>query len=196
MTRKNENPGNRRSIRLQNYDYAQNGLYFVTICLNERHCLFGDITDDVMRLNNAGAMTHRWFIELENKFPYLQCGEFICMPNHVHFIIANTGKPEYQQTVGANLCARPSPSESTQKGDPNGSAPPLQKIVQWYKTMTTNEYIRGVRNDEWNAFSKRLWQRNYWEHIIRSEQELCEIREYINNNPARWATDELYISIR
>lgn len=196
MSRDNEHTGHRRSIRLRDYDYAQSGLYFVTICVHDRLCLFGDIYNDVMRLNDAGTMTHQWFIELENKFPDLQCDEFICMPNHIHLIIAKTGKREYQQTVGSDLCVRPSPSESTQKGDPNGSASPLQKIVQWYKTMTTNEYIRGVKNDGWVTFSKRLWQRNYWEHVIRSEQELYEIREYINNNPARWATDELYISIR
>ncbi|ACF12008.1 conserved hypothetical protein [Chlorobaculum parvum NCIB 8327] len=196
MTGKNENTGNRRSIRLRNYDYAQSGWYFVTICINERRCLFGNITDDVMQLNDAGAMTRRWFNELENKFSNLQCDEFVCMPNHIHFIVANTGKPEHQQTVGADLCVRPSPSESTQKGDPDISGSPLRNIVQWYKTMTTNEYIRGVKHNRWEAFSKRLWQRNYWEHVIRSEKDLCEIREYICNNPIRWSTDELYIPKR
>jgi putative transposase len=207
MTTEKEHTGHRRSIRLQNYDYARGGWYFVTICVNERCCLFGNITDDVMRLNDAGAMTHRWFIESENKFSNLQCDAFVCMPNHVHFIVANTGKPEHQQTAGADLCVRPSPFESSseslhknehtdsaQQGEHTGS--PLQKIVQWYKTMTTNEYIRRVKKDNWPKFRGRLWQRNYWEHVIRSEQELCEIREYIRNNPARWATDYLYIPIR
>jgi hypothetical protein len=129
IIRNNEHTGHRRSIRLKDYDYAQNGLYFVTICLNEKSSLFGNITDDVMRFNDAGTMTHRWFIELENKFPDLQSDEFIFMPNHIHFIIANTGKPEYQQTVGANLCVRPhstrSSCDSTQKGQSRhvGTAP-------------------------------------------------------------------------
>jgi putative transposase len=193
MTEITVHTGHRHSIRLRDYDYAQSGLYFVTICTKDRHCLFGDISNGVMQLNDAGAMTRRWFIELEKKYPNVQCDEFVCMPNHIHFIIANIGEPEHQQTVGADLCVRPSPFESTQKGDPDGSAPLLQKIVQWYKTMTTNEYIRGVKHDGWDAFSKRLWQRNYWEHVIRNEHELYEIREYIHNNPVLWKTDELFI---
>ncbi|MGB9853103.1 MAG: transposase, partial [Candidatus Kapaibacteriota bacterium] len=69
---------------------------------------------------------------------------------------------------------------------------PLHKIVQWFKTMTTNEYIRNVKNNGWEPFDKKLWQRNYYEHIIRNEKELNKIREYIINNPLNWTSDENY----
>jgi REP element-mobilizing transposase RayT len=66
---------------------------------------------------------------------------------------------------------------------------PLQRVIQWFKTMTTNEYIRGVKQNGWLPFLGKLWQRNYYEHIIRNENEMARIREYILNNPAQWTTD-------
>ena len=77
-------------------------------------------------------------------------------------------------------------------GEHKGS--PLSAVVQWFKTMTTNEYIRGVKQHGWKPFPDRLWQRNYWEHIIRNQQELNQIRGYIRNNPERWEYDQLYES--
>ena len=77
-------------------------------------------------------------------------------------------------------------------GEHTGS--PLQRVVQWLKTMTTNEYIRGVKNNEWPRFNGKLWQRNYYDHIIRDEESLKNIRNYIVNNPAKWAEDENNIS--
>lgn len=81
----------RRSIRLRGYDYSQAGAYFVTICTQDRTCLFGEPLDGEMRLNEAGKMIERWSIELENKFPDIQCDAFVCMPNHVHFIVVTVG---------------------------------------------------------------------------------------------------------
>jgi hypothetical protein len=70
---------------------------------------------------------------------------------------------------------------------------PLQRVVQWFKTMSTNEYIRGVKQCGWPPFPGKLWQRNYWEHIVRNEPELNRIREYIHNNPAHWELDKLNV---
>ena len=176
----------RRSIRLKGYDYSQAGAYFVTICNQNRECLFGDIVDGEMRLNDAGEMLERWYSELEKKYPDIQCDEFVCMPNHVHFIAVN---------VGADLRVRPDSAprqtmgEHVTMGEHIGS--PLHRVVQWFKTMTTNEYIRGVKQNNWRSFPGKLWQRNYWEHIIRNESELNRIREYILNNPAQWELDKL-----
>ncbi|KFI20472.1 hypothetical protein IB75_02855, partial [Nitrosococcus oceani C-27] len=89
----------RRSIRLQGYDYDQAGAYFVTVCTQNRACLFGNIVAGEMQLNDAGLTILRWYAELPNKFPAIACDEFICMPNHVHFIVVNA--------VGADLCVRP-----------------------------------------------------------------------------------------
>ncbi len=81
----------RRSIRLPGYDYSQPGVYFITICTHNREFLFGDIAAGTMRLNDAGRMVRQWYAELETKFPSVQCDEFVCMPNHVHFIVVNVG---------------------------------------------------------------------------------------------------------
>jgi|GEM_PF-4894629 hypothetical protein len=81
----------RRSIRLQNYDYSQPGTYFLTICVQDRACLFGDVVDGEMRLNDAGTMVTRWYNELAQKFGDVGCDAWVCMPNHVHCIVMNTG---------------------------------------------------------------------------------------------------------
>jgi REP-associated tyrosine transposase len=168
------NSGNdqRRSIRLKGYDYSRAGIYFVTICSQNRAFLFGNVADGNILLNDAGRMIEKWYIELENKYPNVRCDQFVCMPNHVHFIIFN---------VGADLCVRPD------SGAHAGA--PLPEIVQWFKTMTTNEYIRCVKQHGWPPFAGKLWQRNYYEHIVRSENELNRIREYITNNPKQWESD-------
>jgi REP element-mobilizing transposase RayT len=180
----------RRSIRLPGYDYTGAGAYFITICTQNRQCLFGEIADGVMRLNEAGFMIRQWFDELEKKFSAIECDEFICMPNHIHFIV----------NVGADLCVRPLPSSShgnpgqTRRSAP--TKPSLSDIVQWFKTMTTNEYIRCVKAKGWQTFPGKLWQRNFHERIIRDEAELNGIRDYIQNNPAQWEQDDLHVSIR
>ena len=189
----------RRSIRLPGYDYTSAGAYFVTICAKERQCLFGVIEKGQMRLNDAGLMIEQWFAELENKFPAIEGDAFICMPNHVHCIVVN---------VGADLCVRPKspplqdgirqmPSDNlagqTRRSAP--TEPSLSQVVQWFKTMTTNEYIRGVKQKGWPAFAGTLWQRNFYERIIRDEAELSGVREYIRSNPALWATDELHMPL-
>ena len=158
----------RRSIRLKGYDYSQAGAYFVTICAHNRECLFGEIVAGKMQWNEAGGMTMQWFSELENKFTDLQCDKFVIMPNHTHFIVVNAGTDM---------------RESTENW--------LAHVVQWFKTMTTNEYIRSVKQHGWPLFPGKLWQRNYWEHVIRDEAELNSIREYMQNNPAQWQFDQL-----
>ncbi|WP_051299917.1 transposase [Methylobacter luteus] len=99
----------RRSIRLKGYDYAQAGAYFVILCTQNRECLFGEIADGVMALNDAGRMTQHWYLELENKYPDIQCDALICMPNHLHFVIVNVGESlgRGERIVGADLRVRP-----------------------------------------------------------------------------------------
>lgn len=178
----------RRSIRLRNYDYTQAGAYFVTICVQHRESLFGEIIGGKMHPNDAAHMVAHWFAELEHKFHDIECDAFVCMPNHVHFIVIN---------VGADPHNRPDipPSRQTQTGQTRRSAPtgpPLSEVIQWFKSMTTNAYIRGVKQNNWQPFPGKLWQRNYWDHIIRNETELHRIREYIHNNPALWKQDRLH----
>ncbi|MDO9289902.1 MAG: hypothetical protein Q7T83_14045 [Thermodesulfovibrionales bacterium] len=177
----------RRSIRIRDYDYSQAGAYFVTVCAKDRVCLFGDVVHGKMALNEAGCMVSKWWHELTNKFSAVETDEFVIMPNHFHGIIL---------IVGADLCVCPPvddvcPNDNNkhaEKGEHTGS--PLHRIIQWVKTMTTNEYIRGINKHGWERFNGKLWQRNYYEHIIRDEKELNCIREYIINNPLQWAEDE------
>ncbi len=181
----------RRSIRLKGYDYSQTGMYFVTNCTQNRECLFGDMVDGAMQVNAAGRMIKKWWLELNNKFPVVQTDEFIVMPNHIHGIVI---------IVGADLCVCPGEPDAQTEPDTcrdmdaqtNLGAhigAPLPEIVQWFKTMTTNEYIRGVKQHGWSPFPGKLWQRNYYEHIVRNENELNQIREYIINNPLQWELD-------
>ena len=178
----------RQSIRLRDYDYSQNGAYFVTICCQNKACLFGEIVNGEIRLNDAGKMVEKWWWELANKFPAIELDEFIIMPNHFHGIVV---------IVGADLRVCPDPprqntDELEKQGEHVGSPlqqPTLGEIVQWFKTMTTNEYIRGVKEKNWEPFYKRLWQRNYYEHIIRNAESLNSTRLYIQTNPAQWDAD-------
>ncbi len=165
----------RQSIRLPAHDYADPGAYFVTICTNDRRYLFGEVVADKMRLNAAGLMVARWWREVLHKFPLIQLDAYIVMPNHPHGIVVITSD------VGAALRGRP--------GHPHRGAPTLGDIVDWFKTMTTSEYIRHVKSDNWPAFPGKVWQRNYYERVIRDEEELGRIREYVLRNPAQWALD-------
>lgn len=192
----------RRSIRLKEYDYSQTGAYFITACTQNRECMFGEIEDGKMRLNEAGLMVLHWYDKLENKFTGVQRDEFVCMPNHIHFIINLVGADPCvcpNSPVGADPCVCPNPNSNPGQnpGRTHGSAPTghinIPTIVQWFKTMTTNEYIRGVKQNGWRPFPGKLWQRNYWERVLRDETELNTIREYINNNPARWELDKLFV---
>ena len=206
----------RQSIRLKDFDYSQDGAYFVTICVNHRKCLFGEINDGAMILNAAGGMIRKWWDKLQEKYPIVEIDEYIIMPNHFHGIIHIIGN---KSTVGANPCIRPfnpcirpfnpcirpfNPCNRPQKNGINtnqcnktvrgeNTVSPLQglgRYVSWFKRMTTNAYIRGVYQKKWSIFDKKLWQRNYYERVIRNDIELKQIREYIVENPIKWETDE------
>jgi len=182
----------RRSIRLSGYDYSRHGAYFVTICTQDRECLFGGISDGEMVLNEAGTMIEKWRNELINKFSNIELDQDVIMPNHLHGIIMIC-KPQ-DKTVGTDLRVCPEIGEYINRSEHTGSPLRMKKntishMVQWFKTMTTNEYIRHVRNDGWKPFKGKLWQRNFHERVIRNEDELNRIREYILNNPLKWHLD-------
>lgn len=172
----------RRSIRLPDYDYTQSGAYFITICVQDRICRFGEIVNGKVLLNVIGEMVHVEWEKLNRRFPMIELDEFVIMPNHLHGIVHIKG----EKTLDSHG-RRPSISEST-KGEV--CKPALGDIVGAFKSITTNEYISGVQGLDWPRFKKRLWQRSYYDHIIRNEKELNEIREYIENNPLQWDLDQ------
>mgnify|MGYP000913469741 FL=1 len=152
----------RRSIRLKGYDYSQSGACFVTICTQNRVCLFGDIVDGEMRLNDAGKIVHGVWNDLPNHYPGMELDAFVVMPNHVHGIIV---------IVGAGLKLAP-----TKRG--------LPEIIRGFKTFSSRRIneLRGTPGIP-------VWQRNYYEHIVRNDESLYRIREYIINNPMQWEQD-------
>jgi REP element-mobilizing transposase RayT len=188
----------RRSIRMPTFDYASEGAYFVTMCVLNRECLFGEIKDGEMGLNDLGNLVRMWSMRLPGKFPNMEIDpSFIIMPNHVHCIIW------IHDPVGADLCVRPIQgndqlipmvdTSETRTFDPDPGegthmGVPLPKIIQWFKTMTTNSYFQ-YRREHSLEFGGPLWQRNYYERIIRSESELYAVRRYIQDNPLKWGTD-------
>jgi len=174
--KKNTDFPNRQSIRLKGYDYSQEALYFITICCQDRLHLFGDIIQGEMVLNDAGKMIKKWYKELENKYPDKISHQMVIMPNHFHCIIENGPNNNNNNVYGM---------ENKIYDATIGDA------IGWFKTMTTNAYIHGVKTQNWKRFNKRLWQRNYWEHIIRDEQAFDRISVYIADNPKNWKADKL-----
>ena len=176
----------RRSIRLKGYDYSQPGAYFVTICTHRHECLFGEIvgagsetvpTVDIgphMELNAYGEIVQFTWYDLVNHASGIEFGEFVIMPNHIHGIIIIVERDH----VGAG--SEPAPTAATKKY----SLPEIVRQFKTYSARRINEH-RGRRGES-------VWQRNYWEHIIRGEKSYHEITTYIINNPVNWEMDKLH----
>jgi len=222
----------RRSIRLKEYDYSQDGLYFVTICVQNRECLFGDITvganpcghpnDNItnigqpqeyvpmMWLNDAGVMIEKQWLALTDRFPNVRLHEFVVMPDHFHGILEivgaypcgrllddDKGRHILDGVDGRPLDVTIQSNESKLDdvllfGQPQGHAPTVVKrktvgdMMDAFKSITTVEYIRGVKTMGWTPFNGKLWQRNYYEHIIRDYEAFVRISDYIRENPEKW----------
>jgi len=241
----------RKSIRLKGYDYSQAGLYFITICCQDRICRFGEIVTvgaypcgcPTMILNDAGKMVDEQWLAMVKRFPNIELHDYVIMPNHFHCIleIVSMDKIVNSQHVGVPLVGthfdndkitidqpqsiskgRP---QSISKGRPQGYAPtgsprnnaeittgtprnnaetttgsqnddgiPKNKTIgdmmDAFKSITTVEYIRGVKSKGWDRFKGKIWQRNYYEHIIRDEQSYLTISDYIIKNPEKWKDDK------
>jgi REP element-mobilizing transposase RayT len=175
----------RRSLRLKGYDYSTSGAYFITICVQDGLNLLSEIQDDDLVLKEPACMVKDIWNAIPSRFPEVQLDALVIMPNHVHFVILLT-HPDDEVGPATN-------SIQKRTGQTQGSAlTSLPKVVQWFKSFTTARYRNGVHDNNWPPFPGRLWQRNYWERIIRNERELEAIRRYIWNNPANWKKDRLY----
>jgi REP element-mobilizing transposase RayT len=189
----------RRSIRLKEYDYSQSSGYFITIVTQGRECLFGEVVEEEMKLNTAGETIKRQWEELPQRFPRACLDVFIVMPNHFHGIIVLTesvgatlvvAHEVAQETAQKEEMENLNPEEAIQIRAGTSPAPTIGDIVGAFKSITTNAYIRGVNNLGWTPFMGKLWQRNYYEHIIRSPDDYDRIRNYIELNPSQWAADD------
>ncbi len=161
----------RRSIRLPGYDYSQAGAYFVTVCTQYRECLFGEIANGQMRLNEFGEIILKWWDALPGYYRYANLDEFVVMPNHVHGIIVLT-------------CGEATSSSQEKAPDLSIDKRTLGQLVGYFKFNCSKE-INQCRDTEY----ARVLQRGYYEHIIRNDREWNTIVQYIRENPARWRTD-------
>ena len=169
---------NRKLNRLDQYDYGSAGSYFVTICTHNRACLFemessvGNGLCAVPATAASGIGTahrpfptlanqilHSWIRKTENKFPNITIDKYVVMKDHLHLIITIR-----EQVLDASL----------------------PDVIGFFKTMTTNEYIRWVKSGYLPPFDKKLWQKSYYDHVIRNQKDYNEIWEYIENNPTKW----------
>ena len=211
---------NRRSLRLKHYDYSRAGYYFVTICTQGREHFFGEIVEGKMILNVAGEMINQLWYEIEDDFPNVYLHEFVIMPNHIHGIIeiVDTVGADSISALQTHVSLPTSDSisaherkndiESMNNHEPinnthkqmNGinhqradmeSAPTLSKIIQSFKRHTTIRYIKMVKNGTCPPFNKRIWQRNYHEHIVRNDADYERVATYTINNPLTWENDML-----
>ena len=193
----------RRSIRLKGYDYSQEGLYFITICVHNREDLFGEIIAGVenvgienfqhqqpqMKLNDAGKIANEYWLEIPKHFPNAVLHEHLVMPNHIHGIIElmENDVTNAVTNIGAEnfLPIQPKQNEF-QKMIPRS----IGSIVKGFKIGVT-KWFREIKAEDFPP-QRQVWQRNYYEHIIRNEQSYQTISNYIINNPAKWKEDKFY----
>ncbi|MEE0945799.1 MAG: transposase [Acutalibacteraceae bacterium] len=158
----------RKIIRLQEFDYNSNGSYFVTICTKDKKALF------TLNDNNdiATNLIKDAFEEIINKYSNAECPVLVVMPNHLHAII--------------NICG------DEERAD-NKSAPTISDIIRAFKRRSTVKYIEKVKQGVLPHFDKQIWQRSFYDHVIRNQNDYFEIYKYITENPLKWELDKLYI---
>ncbi|MFN9406925.1 MAG: transposase, partial [Dolichospermum sp.] len=184
------------SIRLKGYDYSQSGLYFITICCYQRECLFGNIMNSQIILNNFGQLIKEEWLKSAEIRKEIEFDDFVIMPNHFHGIVIINQEinsdfmkndVDFQDNnVGAN---GRSPLQQIQSSRPKISMKPksISSLIAGFKSATTKK-INIIRNTPQNP----VWQRNYYDHIIRNDESLARIREYVQNNPLSWENDQLH----
>jgi REP element-mobilizing transposase RayT len=196
----------RRSIRLQGYDYSQNGAYFITLCTHNRECLFGQIQNGQMILNEYGKIVEQCWNNLSNHYDNIELDAYVIMPNHFHGIILITDNVDNVDNVRAirelpihelprqrkhELPIHELPRQQQKQRQQQRRKMLLPKIVGRFK-MNSAKQINQMRNTPGIS----VWQRNYYEHIIRDEKSLENIRNYIINNPAKWQDDDYNLTNR
>lgn len=171
MTQYNPVTPHRRSIRLKGYDYSRAGLYFITICTQNRLCLFGAIENGKMVLNDAGRLAEHCWLEIPEHYPETELHEYVIMPNHVHGIV---GVQNFEPLRGVR-------QNQYQKIIPRS----IGTIIRGFKIGVTKWFRQ-------NTTIRTVWQRNYYEHIIRDHPSYLKIAEYITTNSLTWREDKYY----
>ncbi len=201
----------RKSKRLSGFDYSKPGFYFVTLNIRLNIHLLGHVQNNIMILNEPGKMVHSVWESLPSRFPFVRLDDFQVMPNHFHGIIEifKTGEECWGKSCICpvpdncrNLIIQGDHKDRPNKDRPNKDRPnkdrpdrnrpwgtlpgTLGRVIQAFSSITTTQYIKGVKQLNWRRFHRQLWKRNYHDHIIRNKKALERIRKYIQNNPAKW----------
>lgn len=195
---------NRKSIRLQGYDYSMPGGYFVSLVTKKHTKFFGEIVNEDVNLNEVGIMVQDEWLLLPERFLNLQLDEFIVMPDHFHGIlfltVSASGAVSEEWTTSERTTTRVAHTtdgegkaitrfahtEDLSNRETDIATSKFGQIIGAFKSITTNEYISGVKEKGWKPFDGQIWHRNYHDRIIRNEKELNNIRTYIRNNPVQW----------
>jgi len=161
-------PGDRRSVRLKNIDYASTGAYFVTICVQYKRTVFGIVSGDSVILSSMGKKVEEFWLSIPDHFLNVSLDEYVIMPNHIHGIVLIRNEPsnDHQEKAFQKI--------------PTGS---ISSIIRSYKATVTRHFRQ-------NGFTSFQWQRGFYEHVIRSEKAMNSIREYIHLNPRKWSVDK------
>lgn len=203
--RTNTDLPDRKRNRIKSWDYSENGYYFVTICLDNMNInRFGDVKDGKMILSKAGKMIEKKLIEIPKFYKGTELDIFVVMPNHLHVILVINKylgqtqgfvPTENNKSVGDDPRVVPNPINEwgqTWKSVPTDTIKrqlSISEIIQRYKTFTTNQYIKNVKLNNWPPFHNRLWQRSFYDHVVRYDESLEKIQTYILNNPFKWEYD-------
>ncbi len=188
MVKYNPKIHNRKSIRLKGYDYSQAGLYFITICTQNRRHLFGEIKNGELKLSDAGEMAKKCWLEIPQHFPNVLLHAYITMPNHVHGILEITAG-EHNTSSEKDGAQNRTKNRAKNISPPRSPSKTIGSVVRGYKIGVTKWFRTHMPNDF--PIGQSAWQRNYWEHIIRNENAYRKITQYINDNPQKWVEDKL-----
>ena len=152
----------RKPNRLPDYDYGQEGSYFITLCTHGRACLFQmerTVGNGLCAVPYSNQILHKWIMETAHKFPNITIDKYVIMSDHLHMIVTIR-----ERHIGRSL----------------------PDVMRYFKAMTTNQYIRDVKQGLLPSFQGKLWQKSYYDHVIRNQQDYNEVWEYIQNNPTKW----------
>jgi REP element-mobilizing transposase RayT len=178
----------KNSLRLPNYDYSLPGAYFITLCTQNRLHVFGHISDEEMVLNDYGKVVKEVWKNLPNHYPNMACGEFVVMPNHIHGVMFL--KPIDHTKGGFETHPNQKQTRPNQKRTHPNKIHGIPEIVRALKTFSARK-INEIRNSP----GGKVWQRNYWDRVVRNERALQAINRYIQNNPLKWQLDRLWTQI-
>ena len=182
--RTNNPPPRRRPLRLPGFDYSSEGAYFVTMCTRNRECLFGHVVNGKMCLKEAGRMVQRVWDGLSDRFPVIESDAFVVMPNHVHgiLVVGAALAPPKRRKAGAGLA--PPRWGAASSAPTRFASTTLGTVLRAFKSISAIGVNRLLSRS-----GQPPWQRSYYEHVIRDEESLKRLREYIATNPLRWQLD-------